>query len=263
MALMARLLGLPARVAAGFVSGRYASGRWTITDHDAHTWVEVWFRGYGWLPFDPTPGRGQLAAAYSAASPRFDATKEARLLAHFVRGGAVFGPAAIRAQALAEKSGHSTHNGGGSRSRVLKPAAPKRTSHSLLLFLLTLALAVVVAIASVKVLRRRLRYVTRDPRRLAAACTRELSEFLADQRLQIDGVTIRELSARVDEHFAINAGAFADQVETARFGRPAAAALAARGARRELALLKRHIRRSLSMRRRARGLVSLRSLGVS
>ena len=28
---------------------------WTVTDHEAHAWVEVWFRGYGWLPFDPTP----------------------------------------------------------------------------------------------------------------------------------------------------------------------------------------------------------------
>ena len=29
-----------------------------MTDHDAHAWVEAWFAGYGWLTFDPTPGRG-------------------------------------------------------------------------------------------------------------------------------------------------------------------------------------------------------------
>jgi len=73
MALMLRYLGIPARVAVGFSSGRYDAKRgvWTVTDHDAHAWVEAWFRGYGWLPFDPTPaarpGRGQLSAPYAAA----------------------------------------------------------------------------------------------------------------------------------------------------------------------------------------------------
>jgi len=52
---------------AGFSSGTYDSsnGTWEVTDHDAHAWVEVWFRGYGWLPFDPTPGRGSLSAPYT------------------------------------------------------------------------------------------------------------------------------------------------------------------------------------------------------
>ena len=68
MALMLRMLGVPARVAAGFTSGTYEDGGWTVTDHNAHAWVEAWFPGYGWLPFDPTPGRGSLAASYSASS---------------------------------------------------------------------------------------------------------------------------------------------------------------------------------------------------
>jgi hypothetical protein len=263
MALMARLLGVPARVAAGFVSGRYANGEWTITDHDAHTWVEVWFRGYGWLPFDPTPGRGQLAGSYSAASPGFDPAAEAKLLARFVHGGAVFGAAAIRAQALAEKSGHSTHTGGGARSHGLAGSAPAHHRHSLVLFLLVLAGAVVTTIVSVKLGRRRLRYLVRDPRRVAAACTRELAEFLADQRFDTDGATIRELCGKLDERLAVGAGPFAEAVECARFGPPSRARAAAAGARRELTALKRRIRSRLSVRNRARGLVSLRSLGVS
>jgi transglutaminase-like putative cysteine protease len=74
MALMLRYLGIPSRVAAGFTSGTYdqKTREWTVTDHEAHTWVEVWFRGFGWLPFDPTPGRGTLDGSYSAASNRFD-----------------------------------------------------------------------------------------------------------------------------------------------------------------------------------------------
>ena len=76
MALMLRYLGIPARVAAGFSSGVYDEERkqWTVYDRDAHTWVEVWFNGYGWLPFDPTPGRGTLGGPYTTSSTRFDAT---------------------------------------------------------------------------------------------------------------------------------------------------------------------------------------------
>ena len=43
MALMLRFLGIPARVAAGFTSGKREDGGWTVTDHNAHAWVEVWF----------------------------------------------------------------------------------------------------------------------------------------------------------------------------------------------------------------------------
>ena len=83
MALMLRMLGIPARVAAGFTSGKYEDGGWTVTDHNAHAWVEVWFPGFGWLPFDPTPGRGSLTANYSASSTGFNAGDAAD---GFVRG---------------------------------------------------------------------------------------------------------------------------------------------------------------------------------
>jgi len=73
----------PARVAAGFNSGTYdkGSGDWTVTDHNAHEWVEVWFRGWGWVPFDPTPGSGGLSGAYSSSSKAFDAAAAAVVLA--------------------------------------------------------------------------------------------------------------------------------------------------------------------------------------
>ena len=73
MALMLRFLGIPARVAGGFTSGKREGDSWIVTDHNAHAWVEVWFPGYGWLAFDPTPGRGSLAANYSASSTGFNA----------------------------------------------------------------------------------------------------------------------------------------------------------------------------------------------
>jgi transglutaminase-like putative cysteine protease len=59
MALMLRMLGIPTRVAAGFSPGSFNrdSGEYRVRDLDAHSWVEVYFTGIGWVPFDPTPTR--------------------------------------------------------------------------------------------------------------------------------------------------------------------------------------------------------------
>jgi transglutaminase-like putative cysteine protease len=57
MALLLRMGGIPARVASGFTSGtpNTDTHEWTVSDIDAHAWVEVWFPHYGWVRFDPTP----------------------------------------------------------------------------------------------------------------------------------------------------------------------------------------------------------------
>jgi transglutaminase-like putative cysteine protease len=56
MALMARTLGIPARVVVGFTQGRKGpDGTWTVTVRDAHAWPELWFDGVGWTRFEPTP----------------------------------------------------------------------------------------------------------------------------------------------------------------------------------------------------------------
>jgi hypothetical protein len=57
MALMLRMDGIPARVAAGFTPGNFdfVAKEYRVRDLDAHSWVEVWFDGIGWVPFDPTP----------------------------------------------------------------------------------------------------------------------------------------------------------------------------------------------------------------
>ncbi len=56
-AVMARSLGLPTRMAVGFTTGRrIGPDRYQVTDADVHTWPEVWFPRYGWVPFEPTKG---------------------------------------------------------------------------------------------------------------------------------------------------------------------------------------------------------------
>jgi hypothetical protein len=57
MTVMVRTLGLPARVAVGYRSGtRQQDGSYLVQSDDAHVWVEVYFDGYGWLPFEPEAG---------------------------------------------------------------------------------------------------------------------------------------------------------------------------------------------------------------
>jgi transglutaminase-like putative cysteine protease len=58
LVVMARSLGIPARLVTGYGSGDYnaLTGYYEVRASDAHSWAEVYFAGYGWVPFDPTPG---------------------------------------------------------------------------------------------------------------------------------------------------------------------------------------------------------------
>jgi hypothetical protein len=265
MALMLRYLGIPARVAAGFSSGTYDkhSGQWTVTDHDAHEWVEVWFRGWGWLPFDPTPGVGGLAGGYSASSKAFDSAAAAAVLAG--KNG------------LNQFDNHRSELGFPGNPLHLSADAPFRGkplqgaagSHghgppALLMLVLFVVAGVVVAIAVAKLVVRRGRYLTSDPRRLAAACHRELRDILLDQGIPVPAsATPAELAALAELKLDVEAVVLAPHVTVARFGPPAAAREEAHELRRSMRALRKGVRRELTGVERARGLVSLRSLGLA
>ncbi len=57
MALLLRMDGVPARVAAGFLPGERdpSNGLYVVSAREAHAWVEVFYGGIGWVPYDPTP----------------------------------------------------------------------------------------------------------------------------------------------------------------------------------------------------------------
>ena len=58
-AVLMRQAGLPTRVVLGYTHRQPdTNGVFTVTTSDAHSWVEVYFQGIGWIPFDPTPLRG-------------------------------------------------------------------------------------------------------------------------------------------------------------------------------------------------------------
>jgi protein-glutamine gamma-glutamyltransferase len=251
MALMLRMLGVPARVSAGFTSGKYEDGGWTVTDHNAHAWVEVWFPGYGWLPFDPTPGRGSLAASYSASSTGFNAGDAADAFGG-TAGGRASGGGADQLRLLEQ------------RERLAEAQAARRADDGGPSTLWLLLLVVAVAGASIgmaKLVRRRLRYLTRDPRLLATAARRELADFLTDQGIAVSAsATPEELRELVQAELGADGRPFAQALAAARFGPPGESAAAAANARRELRLLLRRLRHSLGRPARLRGLVTLRSL---
>jgi hypothetical protein len=66
MAVMARTLGIPSRIAVGFLPGKetHTGGAaagvnlYQVSSSDLHAWPELYFKGIGWVRFEPTPGRG-------------------------------------------------------------------------------------------------------------------------------------------------------------------------------------------------------------
>jgi transglutaminase-like putative cysteine protease len=63
MAVMLRSLRIPTRIVTGFRGGEYndLTGQYVVRASDAHSWVEVYFPGSGWISFDPTPAGSLLA----------------------------------------------------------------------------------------------------------------------------------------------------------------------------------------------------------
>jgi protein-glutamine gamma-glutamyltransferase len=57
MTILLRTLDIPAREVNGFLPGEYndLAGDYIVRASDAHSWVEVYFPGSGWITFDPTP----------------------------------------------------------------------------------------------------------------------------------------------------------------------------------------------------------------
>ncbi|MGY2743243.1 transglutaminase family protein [Arthrobacter sp. UYCu723] len=80
MAVMARLEGIPSRIAVGYAPGRPTGGTVSIADQgalpefevdarDAHAWPELYFQGVGWVAFEPTPSRGVVPSYATESAP--------------------------------------------------------------------------------------------------------------------------------------------------------------------------------------------------
>ncbi|WP_426244193.1 transglutaminaseTgpA domain-containing protein [Nocardioides sp. LHG3406-4] len=90
MALMARSLGIPARVSVGFLTPAPVSANvWQFSAHDLHAWPELFFPGSGWVRFEPTPAdrapdtptytQAELPAVNPTVGPSTGATEDEAL----------------------------------------------------------------------------------------------------------------------------------------------------------------------------------------
>ena len=81
MAIMLRTLGIPTRMVNGFLAGEYNSigDSFIIRQSDAHSWVEVYISGQGWVEFDPTP-----------ANPDRDDNSIMLLMSHYLDAAELF-----------------------------------------------------------------------------------------------------------------------------------------------------------------------------
>jgi hypothetical protein len=221
-------------------------GKWIVTDHEAHAWVEVWFAGHGWVPFDPTPGRGTFGGTYSFASDSEEAVAALR------RGEL------SRSTDAADLAAPHSSDLLGDQSRT----DDRRRSFFGIVFGIGAIWVLVVGVG--KAVVRRARHLTRDPRRSATASRRELEAFLRDQGIAIPpSATLDGLRAAMHQELGLDGRPFAEAAARARFGPPDGAQRGASAARKELRALLKRVRYELSLWARVRGFMSLRSLRSS
>ncbi|MFN0154216.1 MAG: transglutaminaseTgpA domain-containing protein [Gaiella sp.] len=241
MTVMLRMLGIPSRVAVGFTSGRRRDGVWEIADRNAHAWVEAWFEGIGWVPFDPTPGRGRFSGDYTYASDSADAIRA-------LGGDRLPGP---------EDPVFSPSGG------EPAPATVVPETREVPWPLVTLAIAVLLALAVglIKQGLRRARYRARDPRRRAAAALHELRDVLRDQGVKVPRAAgVEGTLALAERHLGVGARGLGEAISEGCYGPASRAEQAAGRARAELRRYRRVMREELRPRRRLKGFLSPASL---
>ncbi len=71
MVVLLRAQGIPARLATGYVSGKFDnnSHKFIVTEEEAHSWPEVYFAGYGWMAFEPSGYRPPIVRPEESVAP--------------------------------------------------------------------------------------------------------------------------------------------------------------------------------------------------
>ncbi|KHL19132.1 transglutaminase superfamily protein [Mumia flava] len=184
MAMMARALRIPARVAIGFLSGEQGStdDSWIFRGTDMHAWPELYFAGIGWVGFEPTPG----GSGYSP--PSFEGGQ----------GGDSSSDESGDAAQQPDEAEATTAPGQVSDSGAAPDgtAADGRRSYALLGLAALALVLLLVAPASIRVLRRRRRTQTRGAGPRAEAAWAEIADTAEDLGLGWDdGLSARAASA--------------------------------------------------------------------
>jgi transglutaminase-like putative cysteine protease len=220
MALMAREIDIPARVAVGFLrpSATDRDDTWVYSSHDLHAWPELYFEGVGWVLFEPTPnGRA------GASSPPYTAGLQ---------------PSALPTQAPTATNPTTSASPSATASRELPPepvptgeldqAGPRWPLYVLVALPLLLVVAVTPRVAR-SVVRRR-RWASADSAVLQAeAAWDELRDSMLDLRLPWhDRVTIRQRADQISPLFCRHPGVGEEDLARVIRNNPAAEAALSR-----------------------------------
>ena len=211
-AAMARAIGLPARVAVGFVPGVLKEDGFHVRGKDAHAWPEVYLSGYGWVPFEPTPaaGRGLPGGDTYAGTPAYqtvtsdDPASTATSAPPTTTAPAAGSPSNRNIEDLNVGAGTSSSSGG-HRAWWRHPVA-------ILLVLAGLAAAGLAAVPVVRTLRhRRRRAAAVTPRARVLVAWEEAEEILAVAAglPRRPAETPLEYARRVSEAAEVDAGLMA------------------------------------------------------
>ena len=225
-AVMARAVGLPSRVAIGFTPGeRGRDGRYHVRALNAHAWPEVYLEGFGWVAFEPTPGRGAPGASYSGvpeaqASPDNPAT-------------ATTTPPTTEATALPTTAAATAPDQ--PQETAPSPGQERSSPAWLLLALVVPAMVALVPVAK-RVRRHRRRTAAASAAERALVAWAEASESLAQAGMPRGrGETVNEHARRVEatadlpEPAARAVGELAGAAAVASYGtQPVAAEVATR-----------------------------------
>ena len=222
MAVLARLLGIPSRVAIGFTAGHQrANGTWAVTTADAHAWPELYFSGAGWLRFEPTPGGS--GGQQTAVEPAYVAGPGLSVGQKNNQGGTGAGPSVSPSTGSTNNIGPRLrgHNPGAAGA----PAGQRGGGAPVGLIVLAVLAMIAVTPGTVRLVTRRRRWRTASgDAGLAGAAWQELCADLDDYGLHCrPSESPRALSRRVsgvlegDEQGRKAIGRIAAVVERARY----------------------------------------------
>jgi transglutaminase-like putative cysteine protease len=202
MAVMLRTLDIPARVATGFTFGSpIGDDTYTVSTDDLHAWVEVPFEGYGWLPFEPTPGGMVNPSMSYTAGGKTDTFCPARDANCKIPGGGHHtGHHPEPNNLVKNKEQSAPINRSFDPSTVAPPGSRGASGRFIVASLAFGATAVLAGIPLARWLRRRRRLAhAREPRELILATYDVFSERAADLGLgRGPGETPSEYRRRIE-----------------------------------------------------------------